>query len=393
MRVELSLPRPHSGQKQVIDAAARWNVVCCGRRFGKTTLGQILASQELLGGGTVGWFSPTYKFSSDVWRFFDRTLRPAARSINRSEMRIELITGGVLDVWSLDNPDSGRGRKYSLVIIDEAGVVRDLEQAWTGTIRPTLTDYRGSAWLLGTPKGRGYFFRLFGKGESGDTDWKSWRLPTLSNPFMPPEEVESARKDLPPEVFAQEYEGIPADDGGCPFNIKAIGDCVQPMSSSDPVVWGIDLAKSQDYTVAVGLDDEGYVCRLERWQGSWRQTEQRLAELIGETYALVDSTGVGDPIVETLQAKCPAVEGFKFTQLSKQQIMEGLAVAIQTNAIHFPDGWLRLELEAFEYTYTRTGVRYEAPSGTHDDGVCALALAQHARANAAASAFHFRVIS
>ena len=40
------------------------------------------------------------------------------------------------------------------------------------------------------------------------------------------------------------------------------------------------------------------------------------------------------------------------------------------------------ELETFEYVYTRTGVRYSAPDGLHDDCVCALALAVHARTGA-----------
>lgn len=392
MRIDLSIPKPHIGQQQVIDAAKRFNVVCCGRRFGKTTLGQIIAIEALLRGQTVGWFAPTYKFSSEVWRFFADTLQPAASHISKAESRLALVTGGTLEVWSLDNPDSGRGRKYGLLIIDEAGIVRDLEQVWTGTLRPTLTDYKGSAWFLGTPKGRNYFHRLFNKHEHGDKDWMSWRLPTAHNPFMPQEEIEAARADLPPEVFAQEYEAVPAEDGGNPFSMKSIAECLAPLSNSEPVVWGVDLAKSQDYTVAVAFDDEGRVCHLERWQGPWKQTESRLADLIGETYAVVDSTGVGDPVVETLQTRCSSVEGFNFTSRSKQQIMEGLAIAIQTNGIAFPDGWLRAELEAFEYQYTRTGVRYEAPSGCHDDGVCALALACHARSFVSSRAFSFKVI-
>lgn len=56
--------------------------------------------------------------------------------------------------------------------------------------------------------------------------------------------------------------------------------------------------------------------------------------------------------------------------------MEGLAVAIQKQEIGFPEGVITHELESFEYEYTRTGVRYSAPSGMHDDAVCALALAQ-----------------
>jgi hypothetical protein len=70
------------------------------------------------------------------------------------------------------------------------------------------------------------------------------------------------------------------------------------------------------------------------------------------------------------------VEGFKFSSTSKQQLMEGLASGIQRREILFPDGWLRSEMESFEYEYTRSGVRYSAPEGMFDDGVCALALAR-----------------
>ena len=64
--------------------------------------------------------------------------------------------------------------------------------------------------------------------------------------------------------------------------------------------------------------------------------------------------------------------------------MEGLAVAIHQQTIAFPDGVLAEELSNFEYEYTRTGVRYTAPSGLHDDCVCALALAVQLRGDAAA---------
>ena len=286
MKIDLTIPKPHIGQQKVISNARRFNVVCCGRRFGKTTLGQILAIQALLQGKKVGWFAPTYKFSSEVWRFFASTLSPACSSINKAESRLQLVTGGTLDVWSVDNPDSGRGRKYGMIVVDEAGIVRDLEQVWTGTLRPTLTDFKGDAWFLGTPKGRGYFHRLFAKHEHGDKDWMSWRLPTANNPLMPMEEIEAARADLPPEVFAQEYEGVPADDGGNPFSIKSIAECIGSLSTRRPVVWGIDLAKSHDYTVAVGLDDDGNVACLERWQGPWLSTQKRLASMIGNDLSI-----------------------------------------------------------------------------------------------------------
>jgi hypothetical protein len=142
------------------------------------------------------------------------------------------------------------------------------------------------------------------------------------------------------------------------------------------VCFGVDLAKSHDWTVACGLDEAGNVCRLERWQSDWGQTRRRLMDLIADVPALVDSTGVGDPIVEDLIRECPRVEGFKFSSASKQQIMTGLVADTQRHTYTMPDGWLTAEMESFEYQYREGGVRYSAPEGLHDDGVCALALAR-----------------
>lgn len=210
-------------------------------------------------------------------------------------------------------------------------------------------------------------------------EMRAFRIGSASNPHLPPEEIDAARRMLPAEVFRQEYEGIPAEDGGNPFGLDAIRACIAPMSDAAPEVWGVDLAKSQDYTVAVALDARGRVCRLERWQSPWTVTRERLARMIGQLPAQIDSTGVGDPIVEDLRKVCRKTEGFKFTSQTKQQLMEGLQIAVQTGEVGFPDGWLRSELESFGFRYSPKGaVQYEATAG-HDDGVCALALALHAR--------------
>ena len=191
-------------------------------------------------------------------------------------------------------------------------------------------------------------------------------------------EIADARADLPEHVFEQEFLGIPADDGGNPFGIDAIRSCVTgELSGCAPHSFGIDLAKSVDWTVVCGLDEAGCVCTLDRFQSDWGATRERILATVNGWRALVDSTGVGDPIVEDMQRIRSQIEGFKFTSSSKQQLMEGLAVAIQRQEIRIPEGWLVNELESFEYEYTRTGVKYNAPQGLHDDGVCALALAVH----------------
>jgi hypothetical protein len=381
----------HAGQRKVLSESCRFNVLECGRRFGKTHMGIQLAIDAAIDGSGVGWFAPTYRFMSDPWRHCQGILAPATISLGQKERRIELVTGGTLDFWSLDSVNAGRGRSYDRVIIDEAGIVRDLKIVWEETLRATLADRKGDAWFLGTPKGRNYFHQLFERGQIGDNGWKSWRLPTITNPLIPPDEIEEARRTLPKEVFDQEFMGIPADDGGNPFGLDSIAACVAGQSKGPPKAIGIDLAKSVDWTVVCGLDADGCVCMLERWQGPWSVTRKRISDMIGSIPVMVDSTGVGDPIVEDLQRFHPRVEGFKFSANSKQQLMEGLASAFQTRRIRIPDNWLRIECETFEYEYTRTGVKYTAPTGLHDDGVCALALALRCLETSARFDFDFRV--
>ena len=394
MRVEIQPIEEalHPGQTKVLEEAGRFNVLECGRRFGKTHLGIQLAIDRAIDGGEVGWFAPTYRSLADPWRDIEKILGPVIAKTDRVEKRLDLISGGTLDFWSLDNIDAGRGRRYDRIVIDEAGIVRDLGPAWQETLRATLADRQGDAWFLGTPKGRSFFHRCFERGQIGDGGWKSWRLPTTSNPTIPAEEIEAARQELPRQIFEQEFLGIPADDGGNPFGLDSIAACVAPLSTSPVKAIGIDLAKSVDWTVVVGLDEDGAVAMLERWQGPWSETSTRIDRMVGDVACLVDSTGVGDPIVEGLQKNRPRLEGFKFSSTSKQQIMEGLASAFQTQRISIPDGWLRTECDTFEYQYTRTGVRYEAPSGMHDDGVCALALALRCLDTTARTGFEFRVL-
>ena len=375
----IRLHRRHPGQQAIANHPARFRIVMCGRRWGKSACGIREVCDVALAGQPAAWFAPSYKIALEAWRELVDRLAPVTSRMSEQDKRLELVTGGVIEVWTLDTPDPARGRKYKLAVIDEAGIVRDLLEVWQAAIRPTLVDLGGRALILGTPKGRRHgFVTLFNRGLTDDPDWQSFRASTLENPYIPAEEVEIARRELPPEVFAQEFEGVPAEDGGNPFGLDAIRECIGPLSSASPECYGVDLAKSQDYTAVVALDKDGAVCRLERWQSPWNVTRERLAAMIGDKPAQIDSTGVGDPIVEDLRKVCRKVEGFKFTAQTKQQLVEGLQLAIQTREIRFPEGFLRSELESFGFRYSGKHVSYEATVG-HDDGVCALALAVLAR--------------
>jgi len=386
-RAEVKLYKLHPGQQKIVASDSRYTVVMCGRRFGKTITGIDRIMKSALAGYPTAWFAPTYKYTIEVWRDLTRRLGPAAERISEQDRRIDLVTGGSVDIWTMDSADPGRGRKYKDVVIDEAGVVRDLVHIWQMAIRPTLTDYRGRALILGTPKGRRHgFVTMFRRGEDPEEkSWSSIRAPTTENPHIPKDEIEAARRELPHDVFMQEYEGIPMDDGANPFGVKKIEESFFPVSeindSTDGqiAIYGVDLARAQDFTVVCGMDKWKRVIFLERWQAPWSVTKPRILETIKDVPSVVDATGVGDAIVSDLQMEGAPITGFVFTQPSKLRLMQRLIAAFQSNELMLPEEelWLRNELESFEFNYTANGVRYEAPRGEHDDGVMALALALH----------------
>ncbi len=66
--LEIRLHKLHPGQKAIADHPARFRVVMCGRRFGKSALGIRLACDAALKGQPVGWFAPSYKLALEAWR-------------------------------------------------------------------------------------------------------------------------------------------------------------------------------------------------------------------------------------------------------------------------------------------------------------------------------------
>jgi phage FluMu gp28-like protein len=369
MRIEFSAA--HINQKPILESQARFNVLMCGRRFGKSELCLIKIIKTACFGQNLAYITPTYKLAKV---FFNKLGNALPYPKNQSDLKIDFPNGGSVEFFTGERLDGLRGRKFHGVIIDEAAFISDLESGWLNSIRPTLTDYKGWAMFLSTPRGQNYFYSLFNKG--GEKDWASFKYTTYDNPYIDRDEIEDAKRQLPAAVFEQEYMANPMENAANPFGNEHIRNCIRPMSNREPVVFGIDLAKSYDYTVIIGLDSEGNTAFFSRFQKDWNSTKQEILNLPKKPI-IIDSTGVGDPIFEDLQRAGLIINGLKFTQNSKQQLMVGLQTAIQTGRIGYPTGLIVNELEVFEYQYTASGVKYSAPSGFHDDCVMALALAWH----------------
>lgn len=375
-------------QLQALFGAERYAVVEATTKAGKTVGCMVwLTEQAMRGraGQNFWWVSPIFPQAKIVFRRLKRSIPREVFKVNESELTLTLANGAVIWFKGADKPDSLYGEDVYAAVIDEAS--RCKEEAWHA-VRSTLTATRGPIRIIGNVKGRRNWAYLLARraesGEPGMSYAKITAADAVKAEILTEQEIEDARRLLPEAVFRELYMAEPSDDSGNPFGIDAIRACVGEMSAKPTACYGLDLAKSGDWCVLHGLDRDGATTYFDRWRGPWEATIQRVLAQIGNVPTLVDSTGAGDPVLESLQREgrrlLSRVQGYHFTAPSKQRLMEGLAVAIQRKRVSFPADApphrvIVSELETFEYVYTRTGVHYSAPEGLHDDCVCALALA------------------
>jgi len=380
-------PPLYPKQKAALFDSARYSVIEASTKSGKTYAALVwLTEQAMTGrvGRNYWWIAPIFAQTKIAYRRLKRALPQSVFRANETDLTLTLANETVIWFKSAEHPDALYGEDVYAAVVDEA--TRCREESWHA-LRTTLTATQGPVRIIGNVKGRkNWAYLLARRAEAQEPNMGYHKITwqdAVAAGILRSEEIEDARRQLPASVFGELYEAEAAEDAGNPFGIEAIRACIHPLVDSDPAVWGWDLAKSVDWTVGIALNADGHTCTFDRFQSPWQETIARIQQQTRSCRAYVDSTGVGDPILETLQRAGGNYEGYHFTQPSKQRLMEGLAVAIQRKEIGFPQGPIVNELEAFEYVYSRTGVHYAAMEGMHDDCVCALALAVHGQASGA----------
>lgn len=202
--------------------------------------------------------------------------------------------------------------------------------------------------------------------------------PKLLAPFI----IDSAKASLPDAVFKQEYLAEPGEDADNPFGIEDIKKNIvseSEFSTKPTVVYGIDVARNHDYSVVVGLDEDGKMTYFDRFQLPWELTKHRLSKLPAKPLKVIDKTGVGAVLLESLQLIVPNIEGFTFTGTSKPKIIYELIKAVEDGTISYNQTTAD-EMAVFVSKTTATDyIKFEAASGYKDDCVCALAIANHYR--------------
>lgn len=253
----INLKKPYLAQQLILEARKRNNLLILSRRYGKTTLGQYITCKGAIKepGTRVAWSAPTWKLMIQNWEDMISMLRPIITRSSREDRRIELINNSFIEMWSTDDPQAGRGRKYHLWVHDEAQRDRNLIKFVRGSARPTLADYRGDLWVLGTANGEGSDLHEFYLACLQDRMWQVAHGALEDNPYIDPDEIAQLRKDLGPELAAQELDSQWVRvDGVTPFARKINWEeCIGEKTNNTSFrVLAVDGSISGDTTTIVG---------------------------------------------------------------------------------------------------------------------------------------------
>lgn len=195
-------------QQEVFKDNTRFKVVAAGRRCGKSRLAAttlIIEALKCPPGSAVLYVAPTNGQARQIiWDVLMEIGREVIAASHINQMDITMINGAKIYVRGADRPDTLRGVSLTYAVLDEVADIKP--EAWEQVIRASLSDKKGRAIFIGTPKGRNWFYDLFKLGQNEtDPDWKSWHFTTKDNPLIDPGEIESAKKTLSSFAFKQEY--------------------------------------------------------------------------------------------------------------------------------------------------------------------------------------------
>jgi hypothetical protein len=303
----------HAAQRQIAKSRARFKVLRCGRRFGKTTY----AVEEMVGAalfepGPVAYFATTRDQARDiVWVELVDKVIGTTNYVSHNEQRLEVTllrpdgTENRIRLFGWENIETARGKKYSLVVLDELDSMRAFEKHWREIIRATLADYRGAALFMGTPKGYKSLYRLELLSKT-NTNYEVFHFNSFDNPYLSTDELDEMRSEMTATQFAQEMlaeyhkmEGLIYEEFNRDRHIKPC-----PFT---PVRWAlsIDFGYNHPFSagiLAIGSDDSIHVDRMVyKRKLSDEQRKQAVKDLIGATRLDIQVADSEDPLaIDTL---------------------------------------------------------------------------------------------
>ena len=216
--------KPRRHQAILHRSMKRFNVILCHRRFGKTiyAINEKIdkALRNTLTNPQYAYIAPTYgqakKVAWEALKMYTRDI-PGVE-YHETELKCTIHRPATKDkitiyLMGAENIDALRGMYFDGVILDEYADMNP--EIWTKVIIPALSDRKGWAIFIGTPKGQNHFYDIFQfakngnpeKGDKGPPDnWFHAMFKASETGVLPPDELESARASMAPEEYEQEYE-------------------------------------------------------------------------------------------------------------------------------------------------------------------------------------------
>ena len=377
-------------QRTFWNSRAKYRAFVGGIGSGKTRAGCVeILRQPARSVGMV--IAPTYPMLRDAT--FATFALLAKRgdvlaSFNVSTNIATLIDGKQVTFRSADKPDSLRGPNLDWFYMDEAAMCK--EEAWLimiarlrGSGNIGKDNLRG--WLTTTPRGRNWVWSKF--AQSRAAEYEIIRASTKTNTYLPADFVANVKASYSEQWQKQELDGEFVEGNGGVF--RRVRQCATATPQDRPIpghvyVFGIDWARSNDYTVITVMDATLMsVVHVDRFSDIDYHTQTNrliaLYERFMPTAIYSEANSMGGPLTEDLQMRGLPVYRFDTTAQTKPAIIQALELAFERETLHIiPDEVLINELESYEQERTTTGIRYGAPAGQHDDCVMSLAIAWHA---------------
>lgn len=385
-------PRPYQlPLLQALDNGIKRAIIVWNRRSGKDkTCFNYMIKKSLEKVGTYFYFLPTYKQAKRViwdnidnegFKMLDHIPKELITSTNATELKIELRNGSIIQLIAADEfKSSGVGTNPIGVVFSEYSI--SSPEAWK-FVAPILAVNGGWAIFNFTPRGMNHAFALLNQYKENP----KWFVEVLTNnetQVLTGEALEEERSNNPQEIFEQEYYCKFIEGAGQFFkniNVNLIEEETE-FNPSHRYQVGVDLAKYNDWTVITIIDLHTFrVLKQDRFnQIDWVLQKAKIEAIYhkyGKPLIYMDSTGVGDPIYEDLLRRGLRVEGYKFTEQSRKDLLNNLAIKLEQGKIKIPDNdILKNEIQSFHYEIGDTGrVKLVVPEGLHDDTVFSLALA------------------
>lgn len=377
---------------QAMDSGLKRAVLVWHRRAGKDkACWNYMIKRAVQRVGTYFYFLPEYSqakkvvwdnIDNDGFRMLDHIPKELVASTNATDLKVTLVNGSIIQLMGADNfSKSGVGTNPVGVVMSEYSI--NNPEVW-GFLRPILKVNGGWAVFNFTPRGQNHAYQLLKMAEENE-DWFTQVLTVDDTHILTPEDIEAEKREgMSQAMIDQEYYCKFIESATSFFrNIDEV--CTLVPEDTPNVLhnfqMGVDLAKYQDYTVISVIDlntfEQVYMERFN--QMDWNLQKAKIEAIyhrFNRPRGYIDSTGVGDPIVEDLASRGVQLEPVKFNENNRKDLLTNLNIKMEQKVIRLlDDEVLRNELSYFQYELSDRGkLKIKVPDNLHDDTVFGTAL-------------------